>query len=124
MDGSVGLRLFDYLGTACQKFKFNLVQNASATNITVTNSAPEDDFIDSFFVYPNPSINGDFNLSMDNSKVKDYSITIFDIQGNKVFEKKYDDPEQKILQTGLSKGIYFLKVTGKNISKSKKIIVK
>ncbi|MCL6219525.1 RICIN domain-containing protein [Zunongwangia pacifica] len=125
MDGSVGLRLFDYLGTACQKFKFNLLQNTSAaTNITVTNNVPEDDFIDSFFVYPNPSINGDFNMSMDNSKVKDYSITIFDIQGNKVFEKKYDDPEQKILQTGLSKGIYFLKVTGKNISKSKKIIVK
>ena len=71
-----------------------------------------------FKIYPNPS-NGEFNISFDNPK-GDYSIEIYSLIGQKVFEKQ-NTRSAIISAPNLQKGIYLVKITKDSKSIMKKI---
>jgi endonuclease I/chitodextrinase len=73
-----------------------------------------------FRIYPNPS-NGEFNISFDNLK-GDYSIEIYSLIGQKVFEKK-NTQTTTIAVSNLQKGTYWVRITKDSKSKTEKIII-
>ncbi|WP_300567250.1 endonuclease [Flavobacterium sp.] len=82
-----------------------------------------EDFVlsdDSLKIYPNPS-NGDFNIKFDNS-YGNYSIEIFSLVGQKVYEKEYSNDDE-ISISNLQQGMYLVKVTKDSKSIIKKIVI-
>jgi endonuclease I/chitodextrinase len=75
------------------------------------------DFSD-FKMYPNPS-NG--NFSIDNSN-KAFSVEIYNVLGQKVFERKNADGSN-LSVTNLNKGVYLVKITDETKSLIKKLII-
>ncbi len=75
------------------------------------------DFSD-FKMYPNPS-NG--NFSIDNSN-KAFSVEIYNVLGQKVFETKNADGSN-LSVTNLNKGVYLVKITDDTKSLIKKLII-
>ncbi|TAE36312.1 MAG: T9SS C-terminal target domain-containing protein, partial [Sphingobacteriales bacterium] len=71
--------------------------------------------------YPNPVMNGEFNVVAGNEPLK--SIVIFNLSGKKVAFKTADGKVTKINTQSLSKGVYLLEVNGsKTISRNKLVI--
>ncbi|MBK6834520.1 MAG: T9SS type A sorting domain-containing protein [Bacteroidetes bacterium] len=65
-------------------------------------------------IYPNPG-NGEFTVSIQNGKSKDYQLSVFSITGKEMFAAKMKGTEnEKINLSHLSAGIYFVKVIGDN----------
>ena len=71
-----------------------------------------------FRIYPNPS-KGEFDINFDNSN-GNYSVEIFSILGQKVFEK-VDTKSSTISVSNLHKGMYFVRITKDAKSTIKKI---
>ncbi|WP_290865655.1 endonuclease [Flavobacterium sp.] len=71
-----------------------------------------------FTIYPNPS-KGNFNINFDNSN-RDYTIEIFSLLGQKVFEKE-NTRSSSVSVTNLQKGTYLVKITKDSKSITKKI---
>ncbi len=88
--------------------------------------AVEDESLDSFKVYPNPS-QGSFEVSF-TLKSDEVQLELFDVLGRSVLQKSYQSNEiefrQRIETTGLNKGIYFLKVRNGRLFSMKKVILK
>lgn len=70
-------------------------------------------------VYPNPST-GIFNV---NALDDDFSVTLFDLNGKSVFTKNYKTTTTVLDFTNMPKGIYLLKVNGKDYEKTQKITI-
>lgn len=73
-----------------------------------------------FNIYPNPS-NGNIKINFENSNEK-YSVQVFSILGQKVFEKEYTNSSSAAVNN-LQKGVYLVKITNDNKSVTKKLIV-
>jgi endonuclease I/chitodextrinase len=73
---------------------------------------------DDFNIYPNPS-NGNFTIANSN---KAYSIEVFNIIGQKVFERK-NTTDSTLSLTTVNKGVYLVKITDDTKSIIKKIII-
>ncbi|VXB24097.1 exported hypothetical protein [Flavobacterium sp. 9AF] len=85
---------------------------ASLSNTNFNNS-------EDFLIYPNPS-SGIFNLHLKQAA----TIEVFDLLGNKILEQKVDTPTTSFDVSKNAKGIYILKVTGKNGNTTFKRIIK
>ena len=80
-------------------------------------------FIDNIKIYPNPT-NGDFSIHIGSPETIEALITIYDLNGRKVFEKMFnlsDDIKIKDLQ--LNKGEYLVTVRTNDEIRTKKIII-
>ena len=80
-----------------------------------------------FSIYPNPVENGYLYADLsDLNKNNIYTVSIFDIQGRKIFEKNNASPNLLAIPISgmLQSGMYFLNVKGKNYFASKKFVVK
>ena len=74
-----------------------------------------------FVVYPNPT-NGTFTIKS-TLNVGDVTVSIFDINGRKVFEKDIDLQNRIILDVqGLTAGVYVVQINGNNYSHTTKLI--
>lgn len=73
-----------------------------------------------FHIFPNPS-NGNVKINFENSDEK-YSVQVFSILGQKVFEKEYTNSSSAAVNN-LQKGVYLIKITNDAKSVTKKIIV-
>jgi endonuclease I/chitodextrinase len=74
----------------------------------------------SFNIYPNPS-SGNIKINFENSNEK-YSVQIFSVLGQKVFEKEYSNSSSAAVNN-LHKGIYLVKISTDTKSATKKLIV-
>lgn len=70
-----------------------------------------------FKIYPNPTVNGKFNLQIDISDMKGISIEILNINGRKLFAQNDLKKNNIISILNISEGIYFL-----NLVKNGKIL--
>ncbi len=100
-------------------FSDTFPQDFDPPMIDCTNSIEDNNSTKPFKIYPNPSINGIFNISFNDKKI---DIMLTDINGNIVFFKT------KIfnnctLKTKLSSGIYFIKLISNNDIYIDKLIV-
>ncbi len=74
-----------------------------------------------FKVFPNPSLNGIFNITLLKLK-KPSKLTITDLSGKVLLTKKITKKTTKV-KTKLQKGIYVLKIKNGNSTLSKRIII-
>ena len=77
---------------------------------------------DLIYLYPNPN-DGTFTLQIRELVRDPYIINIYNISGQKVFEKEYSLNKENINIRHLEKGIYFLEFTDKTQKSVKKIII-
>ncbi|MGB3343177.1 MAG: T9SS-dependent M36 family metallopeptidase [Aequorivita sp.] len=76
----------------------------------------------SFLIYPNPS-NGDINIQS-RYDVGEASISIFDMNGRKVFDQKVEMTNKaNINASGLTTGIYLIKVDGGGYTQTSKLVI-
>ena len=69
-------------------------------------------------IYPNPTLNGFLNIKFN----KDAKVEVFSIFGKKLIQTKINHLNSSIDISSLSKGIYFIKISHKELSLSTKII--
>ncbi len=75
-----------------------------------------------FVVYPNPS-NGEINI-MSRYDMGDVSVSIFDMNGRKVFSQKIELHNTAALNaSGLKSGIYLMQIEGADYAQSTKLII-
>jgi photosystem II stability/assembly factor-like uncharacterized protein len=76
------------------------------------------------FIYPNPISNGELNVYLGNSNLDEVELSLFSIDGTKIFTKTFSVSENvvKFNVDSLSKGIYLLNVKTKKSLLNYKII--
>ncbi|RJE74514.1 RICIN domain-containing protein [Reichenbachiella sp. MSK19-1] len=116
MDGSESMQLWDHYGTGCQLFKFNYLGSSARRIDQQTESLQK-----SLSVYPNPTINGNLNISLGTEE--DFDLKIFSIDGKQILVERLAGAMTHQLQTNLPKGIYILKVSGQGFEDSQRIVV-
>jgi hypothetical protein len=90
------------------------------------NLSPQTPDLQYFKVYPNPS-NGDINISFNSPETGNYSLSVFNLSGEKVVSengvKNEMDLNRLINLTALPKGAYILTLQMNGKSVSKKIVI-
>ena len=79
-------------------------------------------FQNNFIIYPNPS-NGEISIKSRN-EVGNTTISIFDINGRKVFNQQIEiHGTARVNISGLSSGLYLIKIESDNLSQTSKLII-
>jgi len=91
---------------------------------SVLQSVPQiNNELNNLIIYPNPT-NGEFNIKLNSEIPLETEISIFSINGSKIFENKYyQTNEIKINNLHLEKGVYFVKIKTDEFAKTKKLII-
>ncbi|MGE4346514.1 MAG: T9SS type A sorting domain-containing protein, partial [Flavobacteriaceae bacterium] len=77
-------------------------------------------------IYPNPN-NGNFTVEFDSGIWEDATISVFDINGRKIFDQTYSNTgktSQNISLNDVQAGVYIVKINGGTTSEIHKIIVR
>ncbi|MFT5568065.1 MAG: hypothetical protein ACI9RP_000092 [Cyclobacteriaceae bacterium] len=102
----------------------------NSNTITVSTVKPlslVDEMFDGVTVYPNPVSDGSLSLSVSNQSIKKFKLSLIDLNGKVIITEDFDNSgtlslvELDLLD--LSNGIYILKMTTSESSKSLKIVV-
>lgn len=97
-----------------------LISIKELTNVLSQNENSINKSISSINIYPNPFTN---TLSIESLEPSvQFSITIIDIQGKVVFERKNINQSDKIDLSGLKEGVYEILYSSQNINESKSIL--
>lgn len=80
----------------------------------------EEDQLNSFTVYPNPSNDGLYNFNITNGET--HYAEVFDLSGRLVYAKKEVNATHPINLNGLSQGVYLAKITANKKSRTIKLI--
>ena len=99
-----------YTSDTCNNLGSRMAENGSKTSITLD--------INDIALYPNPS-NGNFSINNSN---KIYSIEIYSIIGQKIFEEK-NSTKSKITLPDSAKGTYLVRINMDSNSVIKKLII-
>jgi len=79
--------------------------------------------VNNIMIYPNPT-NSTFNIKLNTKTPLETQISIFSINGSKIFEKQfYQTNEIRINNLHLEKGVYFMKIKTDEFVKAKKLII-
>ena len=79
--------------------------------------------LNNIIIYPNPT-SGEFNIKLNSEIPLETEITIFNINGSKIFEKQFfQTNEIRINSLHLEKGVYFVKIKTDEFVKTKKLII-
>jgi hypothetical protein len=96
---------------------FNLVIKDTPASLNQNHERP-------FLIFPNPT-NGKFTISFASSPNLETSIEIYDLLGNLVFSKTFQDTASETIDlTGHSKGIYLVKSWTVGELKNQKVCIK
>ena len=76
----------------------------------------------SFSMYPNPTADG--NVTINNNLEANGTVNVFTLTGANVFSAELSQGTQNLNLSGLSAGMYIVKVESGNASESKKLIIK
>ena len=96
--------------------------------LCVQGSLSVDEFsntLSDFVVYPNPN-NGTFNVKLNSSSTNGISMTVYDISGRRVFDKRYESSptfNETVNLNNVQAGMYILEVSDGVKKQSKKIVV-
>jgi GH35 family endo-1,4-beta-xylanase len=77
-----------------------------------------------FDIYPNPSTNGDFTITLSKLKTVNSKICVYNLQGQKVYENSNLHEGINTISSGLTSGIYIMQVGLNNSVYSRKLVVK
>ena len=96
-------------------FPLNTFDDIGGTHLTLST---EEYLWKQVSIYPNPTLNGFLNIKFN----KDAKVEVFSIFGKKLIQTKINHLDSSIDISSLSKGIYFIKISHKELSLSTKII--
>ncbi|WP_243348406.1 RICIN domain-containing protein [Parabacteroides sp. FAFU027] len=120
MDGSQGMQLYDYIASSCQKYKFNYKTTLKSAMITTGVDATP---ASSVVIFPNPSVGGNFTITLQNVNDEDSYLSIYSIEGKKVYEREGLNAGDNYIQSALKAGIYIVKIKcGEKTSEVKLIV--
>jgi len=92
-------------------------------DLTGTSTSIESEsVVNEMVIYPNPALNGKFSIMLPVASQR-INVSIFDNQGRLLFEKVFTNNGQLGIDSGLKKGIYFVKVTSEGMNFTQKLIV-
>ncbi|WAC00808.1 T9SS type A sorting domain-containing protein [Lacinutrix neustonica] len=81
--------------------------------------------ISNFILYPNPN-NGSFNIQLANTSTNGIEVSVFDIRGRSVYNKRYPNTpnfNETITLESAQSGLYILQVSDGVNTQTKKIVV-
>ncbi len=123
VDGSKSLQLWDYYGTSCQLFKFNYKSMKAITARINTNGLEDCNGDDAFVIYPNPSVNGTFDIELNEYSGELVDIIIYTMAGKRVFRKTYVTNSAMHVESNLAEGVYLVQVKLRDKVKVQKIAI-
>ncbi len=91
-------------------------------NISDHTSIEEEELNQAISIYPNPN-NGEFDLTIDNAKIEQVTINIFDVYGRMIYSNSLSNKLNRISLSEVSSGIYTVRVSSKDQTVTKKIVV-
>jgi hypothetical protein len=103
------------LDTEWEIFPTDTFDDIGGTHLTLST---EESLWEQVSVYPNPTLNGFLNIKFN----KDAKVEVFSIFGKKLIQTKINHLDSLIDISSLSNGIYFIKISHKELSLSTKII--
>lgn len=111
------------MGTNSSQFKQDLCIRA----YTSPDNTVRDTVNQSFNIYPNPN-QGYFKIEANNLNSPSVTIEFINLVGQSVYRREYFGLEEKGLYEKVNlldmpKGVYIIKITGENISESKRVII-
>ena len=91
-------------------------------NISDHTSIDNQELKQAISIYPNPTI-GEFDLTIDNPKIDQVIVTIFDVYGRMVYSNSLVNKVNQIELNGVSAGMYSVRISSKDQTITKKIVV-
>lgn len=116
------VRLYFGIGKFLGKF---YIDNISLTQIEPVTGNQEISLNENFFsVYPNPSVNGTFNvyLSDKNGSVH-HTLEMFSLEGKLLYQTKLSEIETEINPGRMKPGIYFVKVKSETSCSTARLVI-
>ncbi len=92
----------------------------------ITASSTNTNFQDNLFVFPNPSSDGNFSIAMRTEADEEASIRVYDLSNKLILEKKQflnAGNSQFDIRIPEKKGVYILRVAGKDTLITKRVVV-
>ncbi len=93
-----------------------------AFEVIAVNSSNTEVSINEMNIFPNPAVNGEFTVNIAGNASDSHTLTIYSYDGKKVFEEGNLSSGIQEINTGLTKGIYFVKINDSNNNIQKLII--
>jgi len=82
--------------------------------VVARNSANAEVSLGDVKIFPNPAINGNFAINIAGNENESYKLTIYSIEGKKVYEIDNLNTGVNEIHSGIDKGIYIVRVNGEN----------
>lgn len=95
---------------------------AQTTKNNATEQAKTENTLEKVQIYPNPVTGGKIFITADNNSTK--TIELYDMLGKRIFSTDMNSYQKEINVSSLKAGVYILKLTEKNNSITRKIIIK
>ncbi|AFU69098.1 secreted cell surface protein with Por secretion system C-terminal sorting domain [Psychroflexus torquis ATCC 700755] len=82
--------------------------------------------LESFKLYPNPSTDNRFTISLPKFTSQEVSVEVYDMLGRNVFSENYktDSGQIDVYAKALTSGIYLVKLSSETLQATKKLIIK
>ena len=110
----------NYLLTLLFALMFMITQQGFSQ--AIDKKAPVHQNIEGLTIYPNPVSNGKQYIYITSKKSLNKRIEIFNVLGKQIFKTNLIGKELNISK--LNTGVYILKITEKNISETRKLVIK
>lgn len=91
-------------------------------NISDHTSLNEEELNSAVSIYPNPN-NGEFDLTIDNAKINQINVSVFDVYGRLVYNNTLTNKINRIQLNNIASGVYSVRITNKSQTVTKKIII-
>ncbi len=99
--------------------------NICTKETIVTLGTPENFEFEGFALYPNPN-NGNFTLQLKSNTASDISVSVHDLRGRSIVEKKYNNTgivSQNIQLNNIQSGVYLVTITDGEKKVVKRIVI-
>jgi type IX secretion system substrate protein/ASPIC/UnbV protein/VCBS repeat protein len=98
----------------------NVTPNQTLTIVENSTLSTKEFEANNFIVYPNPSSEV---VNIKSTSNQDYTLTIFDAIGRRVYSNRFENTNPEISVNALSKGVYFFNFTTNKGNYTKKIVI-
>jgi len=114
------------INSICNSNNYKIKNDVFANSPFVQNKHNSEKTIKNLAIYPNPNM-GDFTISLSSTSNSIYIIEIFNMTGQVIYKEKINVTQgvnkNAITLDGIPQGIYMVKISNEEFSKTEKIII-
>ena len=127
MEDNQLLQINETAESSCQQFKFNFIPNNPDQLENLDDLPPitgvASDKNNGILVYPNPSANGAFTLSIPFAGKESYQLTIFTIEGKKIYAQSHLAAGKNHINANIKKELYIIKIKANQYNTSLRLVI-